>query len=189
MKGKTNTMDINQIKYDIKVIRRGYKNISAICGLANFCLLAIICLFTFLLVIYEPSSVWHTTSFVLQSTEYRKTRGGGVLDIYTTDGRRFVINHNDETIRYQLVEGSTYNAVYSDDFFHDTIKALDDNKTELLSITDTTKDFHKERVFLFSGTGISLALVIFTNIFYSVSCVKEERKRMLKYQKSRKKRK
>ena len=127
------------------------------------------------------------TSFVLQSTKYRYSRGGGVLDIYTTDGRRFVINHNEETIRYQLVEGATYNAIYSDDFFHDTIKALDDNKTELLSITDTKRDFHKERVFLFSGVGISLVLAIFINGFYSISCVKEERKRMLKYQKDKKK--
>ena len=189
VKGKANTMDINQLKYDIKVIRRGYKNISAIFVLTGFCLLVIICLFTFLLVIYEPSSDWHTTSFVLQSTEYRYSRGGGVLDIYTTEGRRFVINHNEETIRYQLVEGSTYNAIYSDDFFHDIIKALDDDKTELLSITDTKSDFHKERIFLFSGVGISLVLAMLINGFYSISCVKEERKRMLKYQKSKKKRK
>lgn len=182
-------MDMNQIKYDIKVIRKGYKNFSAICGLVNFGFLAIICLFSFALLVYEPSADWHMTSFVLQSTEYRYLRGGGVLDIYTTDGRRFALNQNEETIRDQLVDGLTYDAVYSDDFFYDTIRALSDDETEYLSITDTKNKFQKERVFLFSGTAISLTLDIFINVIYSVSCVKNERKRMKRYQNSRKKRK
>ncbi len=177
---------MNQLKYDFKVVRKGYRDISPILGLTNFILLTVVCLFVFLLLNYEPAKDWHTTSFVLQSTEYRYSRGGGVLDLHTTDGRVFVLNQNDEVIRYQLQEGSTYVAVYADNLLHDTIKALSDDETELLNIAVTKSKFHEDRVFMLIVTVVSSSLTIVINVIYSVFCIQEERRRMRKFQKSRK---
>ncbi len=177
---------MNQLKYDLKVVRKGYKDISPILGLTNFILLTVVCLFAFLLLNYESAKDWHTTSFVLQSTEYRYSRGGGVLDLHTTDGRVFVLNQNEEVIRYQLQEGSTYVAVYSDDLLHDTIKALSDDGTELLNIAVTEAKFHKDRAFMLIVMVVSSSVTIFINVIFSLFCIQEERRRMRKFQKSKK---
>ncbi|MBQ8263162.1 MAG: hypothetical protein IJY96_00110 [Oscillospiraceae bacterium] len=83
----------------------------------NFFLAGIIVVMCFLLISYDHPVDWHTTSFVIERTAYRYTRGGGVLNIHTVDNRDFNINENDEVLRYQLKPGAEYSAVYSDDFF------------------------------------------------------------------------
>lgn len=177
---------MNQFKYDLKVVRKGYRDISPILGLTNFILLTVVCLFAFMLLNYEPAEDWHTTSFVLQATEYRYSRTGGVLDLHTTDGRVFVLNQDDEVIRHKLQEGSTYFAVYSDDMLHDIIKALSDNETELLNLAVTEAKFHKDRAFMLIVMVVSSSLTIFINVIYSLFCIQEERRRMRKFQKSQK---
>ena len=62
-----------------------------------------------------------------------------MLDLYTTDQRRYVLNHNDEEIRYQLKQGQHYSAVYSDDLFHDIIKGLKDSEYEYINVDEMRK--------------------------------------------------
>ena len=139
-------MNRNTMQYYLKIVRKGYKTMPGILGLVTFVSLILSGLFAFVLLVYEPANEWHTTTFTLSHYEYRYSRGGGVLDLYTTDGRRYVLNQNEETIRYQLKEGQQYNAVYSDDFFHDIIKGLSDTEGEYLNADEMRKSHTTERL-------------------------------------------
>ena len=109
-------MNRNTMQYYLKIVRKGYNNISAPLGLATFVLLALAGLFAFVLLVYEPANEWHTTTFTLSRYEYRYSRGVGVLDLYTTDGRCYVLNQNEETIRYQLKQELGNAHVYAECF-------------------------------------------------------------------------
>ena len=54
-------MTREEVKYCLKVIRKGYKNISAPYGAANFVMIILLALFAFLLLVYETVNEWHTT--------------------------------------------------------------------------------------------------------------------------------
>lgn len=180
-------MDVKQAKYYWKVVRRGYKEISLWIWLLNLIFLIICAVSTFLLLAYEPVEDWHHTSFILESSEYRYVKGGAVLDIYTNDGREFVINVNEDNVAKHLEKGQIYSAVYSDDRFHDIIKALSCGENELLSIEYTSKNYRRDRLIWMSSAIISFLLIILANAFCVVCIIKEDKRRIRKYMKSRKK--
>lgn len=176
-------MDVGQLKYDLRVVRRGYRQLSGILRTANLLLLLLAGLFTFLLLAYEPSSDWHSTVFTLDCMNYRYTRSGGVLDLYATDGRCFVVNQNDEAIQHQLVVGQTYSAVYSDDLFHDILQSLRDGSTEYLNLEASVNKYRIScRIAWILAIACWSALVLL-NVLYSAQCIREEHRRMLSYQK------
>ena len=176
-------MDIGQLKYDLRVVRRGYRQLSGILWTANLILLLLAGLFTFLLLAYEPSSDWHSTVFTLDCMNYRHTRIGGVLDLYATDGRCFVVNQNDEAIQHQLVVGQTYSAVYSDDLFHNILQSLRDGSTEYLNLEAPVSEYQSaSRIAWILAIACWSALVLL-NVLYSAQCIREEHRRMLSYQK------
>ena len=176
-------MDIGQFKYDLRVVRRGYRQLSGILWTANLILLLLAGLFTFLLLAYEPSSDWHSTVFTLDCMNYRHTRIGGVLDLYATDGRCFVVNQNDEAIQHQLVVGQTYSAVYSDDLFHNILQSLRDGSTEYLNLEASVSEYQSaSRIAWILAIACWSALVLL-NVLYSAQCIREEHRRMLSYQK------
>ena len=169
------------MNYYFKIVRKSYsyKNIPALLGLANFLLLILAVLLVFLLLVYEPANEWHTTTFTLSHYEYRYSRGA-VLDLYTTDGRRYALNQNAETIRYQLKEGQLYHAVYSDDFFCDTVRGLTDTEGEYLN-SDETKKLHTTERFWFHGLLRGCFLILLTaNSLYAIFCVIEEEEKRRK---------
>lgn len=171
-------MNRNTMKYYLKIVRKGYKNISALLGLANFVFVALAGLFLFLLLVYEPVNEWHTTTFTLSRYEYRYSRGGGVLDLYTTDGRCYALNQNEETIRYQLKAGQQYNAVYSDDFFHDIIKGLSDSEGEYLNADEMRKTHTTERLWFSILLVVCILILLISNSVYAIFCIRtEEEKR------------
>lgn len=179
-------MDIGQLKYDLCVVRKGYRQLSGILWTANFLLLLLANLFTFLLLAYEPSSDWHSTVFTLDQMDYRYTRSGGVLDLYGTDGRRFVLNQNDEVLQHELTIGQTYSAVYSDDLFYDTIQSLSDGSTEYLNLeTSVAKYQSSSRIAWILAIACWAALGLL-NVLYSTQCIKEERRRIGKRMQKRK---
>ena len=173
-------MNRNTMQHYLKIVRKGYKNISAPLGLATVVLLALAGLFAFLLLVYEPASEWHTTTFTLSRYEYRYSRGGGVLDLYTTDGRCYALNQNEETIRYQLKEGQQYNAVYSDDFFHDIIKGLSDTEGEYLNADEMRKSHTTERLWFSILLVLCILILLISNSVYVVSCIRAEEKKRRK---------
>ena len=173
-------MNRNTMKYYLKIVRKGYKNISAPLGLATFVLLALAGLFAFVLLVYEPANEWHTTTFTLSHYEYRYSRGGAVLDLYTTDSRRYVLNQNEETIRYQLKEGQQYNAVYSDDFFHDIIKGLSDTEGEYLNADEMRKSYTTERLWFSILLVLCILIPLISNLAYAISCIRDEEKKRRK---------
>ncbi len=171
-------MNRNTMKYYLKIVRKGYKNISAPLGLANFVFVALAGLFLFLLLVYEPANEWHTTTFTLSHYEYRYSRGGAVLDLYTTDSRRYVLNQNEEIIRHQLKKGQKYHAVYSDDFFHDIIKGLSDTEGEYLNADEMRKSHTTERFWFRVLLGLCVLLLLISNSVYAIFCIRaEEEKR------------
>ena len=171
-------MNRNTMKYYLKIVRKGYKNISAPLGLANFVFVALAGLFLFLLLVFEPANEWHTTTFTLSRYEYRYSRGVGVLDLYTTDGRCYVLNQNEETIRHQLKAGQQYNAVYSDDFFHDIIKGLSDSEGEYLNADEMRKSHTTERLWFSILLVVCILILLISNSVYAIFCIRtEEEKR------------
>ena len=174
------------MKYYLKIVRKGYQNIFAPLGLANFVFVALAGLFLFLLLVYEPANEWHTTTFTLSHYEYRYSRGGAVLDLYTTDSRRYVLNENEEIIRYQLKEGQQYHAVYSDDFFHDIIKGLSDTEGEYLNADEMRKSHITERFWFRVLLGLCVLLLLISNSIYAIFCIRaEEEKRRKRTDKRR----
>ena len=173
-------MNRNTMKYYLKIVRKGYKNISAPLGLANFVFVALAGLFLFVLLVYEPANDWHTTTFTLSRYEYRYSRGGGVLDLYTTDGRRYVLNQNEEIIRHQLKKGQQYHAVYSDDFFHDIIKGLSDTEGEYLNADEMRKSYTTERLWFSILLVLCILILLISNSAYAISCIRDEEKKRRK---------
>jgi len=176
---KFDDKDMPTIHY-LKIVRKVYKNISAPLGLANFVLLALAGLFAFLLLVYEPANEWHTTTFTLSRYEYRYSQGGAVLDLYTTDGRCYVLNQDEEAIRYQLKEGQQYNAVYSDDFFHDIIKGLSDAESEYLNADEMQKSHTTERLWFSILFVLCVLILLISNFIYAISCIRIEEKKSQK---------
>ena len=176
-------MICGEIKYYLNAIRKGYKKIPAVHGLINFILIAFAGLFAFVLLVYEPANDWHDTTFTLSHFEYRYSRGGSVLDLYTTDGRCYVLNHNEEEVRHQLKEGQQYDAVYSDDFFHDIIKGLTDADQEYINAAEMRKSYETEHFWFCLLLILCSLLLLLNNSIYTISCVKEEKKRIQKRQK------
>ena len=179
-------MTCRDINHYLNVIRKGYKKIPALLGLFSAVLIIFGVLFAFILLLFEPANNWHNTTFTLSHFEYRYTRGGGVLDLYTTDGRCFVLNHNDEEIRYQLKEGQQYDAVYSDDFFHDIIKGLKDADQEYMNDGEMRKSDETERFWIRSLLILCSLLLLTMNAIYAILCIREEKKRIQKRQRKRK---
>jgi hypothetical protein len=166
------------MQYYLKIVRKGYKTMPGILGLVTFALLILAGLFAFVLLVYEPANDWHTTTFTLSRYEYQYSRGVGVLDLYTTDGRRYVLNQNEETIRYQLKEGQQYNAVYSDDFFHDIIKGLSDTEGEYLNADEMRKSHTTERLWFSILLVVCILILLISNSVYAIFCIRtEEEKR------------
>ena len=166
------------MQYYLKIVRKGYKDFSALLGLTTFALLSLAGLFAFMLLVYEPANEWHTTTFTLSHYEYRYSRGGAVLDLYTTDSRRYVLNQNEEIIRHQLKEGQQYHAVYSDDFFHDIIKGLSDTEGEYLNADEMRKSHTTERFWFRVLLGLCVLVLLISNSVYAIFCIKaEEEKR------------
>ena len=178
-------MTRGDVKYYRKVIGKGYKNSSPIWGLINSIIILLICLFAFLLLVYEPADEWHDTTFTLSYFEYRQSRGGGVLYLYTTDNRSFALNHNEREIRYQLKEGHQYSAVYSDDLFHDIIKGLEDAEQEYINAEDLRQRHQTERAWFVVFLILFIFVLIIINFLYANSCVREEQKRIQRRMKKR----
>ena len=185
-------MDKGQLRYDLKVIRKAYREVGRdpIFCLTIFVLVIIFAASIFLMIAYEPVENWHETSFALHRMEIRSTgRTGHVLDVYTADGRSFVINRNEEEIREQLQIGNTYSAVYSADCFHNIIQGLQDKHTLYLDLRSSQREAKiafRAIYCAFFATGI---LLLVLNWVYASSCVKRERKRMQKFQNSKRKHK
>ena len=58
-------MTRGDMKYYLKVIRKGYKGISAHLGLTNFLMIVLVGLLGFVLLSYEAADEWHNTTFTL----------------------------------------------------------------------------------------------------------------------------
>lgn len=171
-------MTRGEMQYYLKVIRKGYRALSGITALSNAVMLLLLVLPVFLLLVYEPADAWHDTSFTLSHFEYRYNRGGAVLDLYTTDDRRYVLNHNEREIGEQLTEGQQYQAVYSDDLFHDTIKGLADAQRAYIN-TDEMRAAHRaERVWFVALLIFSVSALILTNGLYIKCCIRGEKRKM-----------
>lgn len=176
-------MSRNAMKYYLQIVRKGYKktykNIFAFLGLTNVLLVVLAGLLLFMLLVYEPANQWHTTTFTLSHCEYRYSRGA-VLDLYTTDGGCYVLNQNAETIRHQLKEGQQYNAVYSDDFFHDIIKGLSDTEGEYLNADEMRKSYIIERLWVSILLVLCVLILLVSNSVFAISCIREEEKKRRK---------
>ena len=171
-------MTCGDVKYYLKVIRKGYKDISPLLALTNFVMIVLIGLLGLLLLVYEPADEWHNTTFTLSHFEYRYSRGGGVLYLYTTDNRSYALNHNEGEIRYQLKEGQQYKAVYSADLFHDVIKGLEDTEHQYINADEMRKSHEMERVWFVILLILSVSCVIIINSLYANFCVREEKRKI-----------
>lgn len=185
-------MDKGQFLYDCKVIRRAYRDIwkDPIFGLTIFILTCLFLTSLFLILVCEPADRWHETSFVLDRMEIRSTgRGGHVLDLYTSDGRIFVINRNDDVIHGQLQSGNRYSGVYSADFFHNILQELHDEGQEYLNLESGQREASISFAILYGTLFISGTLLLVLNGLFIMQRIKLERNRMKRFTASKKKHK
>ena len=173
-------MNRNTAKYYLRIVRKGYKTMPGILCLVTLVSIVLAVLFTFVLLVYEPTNEWHTTTFTLSHYECRNSRGVPVLDLYTTDNKCYVINQNVVTIRHQLREGQQYNAVYSDDFFHDIIKGLSDTEGEYLNADEMRKSHTTERLWFSILLVLCILILLISNLAYAISCIRDEEKKRRK---------
>ena len=173
-------MNRNTMQYYLKIARKVYKTMPGILGLVTFVSLILAGLFAFVLLVYEPTNEWHTTTFTLSHYECRDLRGVPVLDLYTTDNKCYVINENVETIRHQLREGRQYHAVFSDDFFHDIIKGLSDTESEYLNADEMRKWYTTERLWFNILLVLCILILLISNSAYAISCIRDEEKKRRK---------
>ena len=89
----------------IKLISKKYYKFFPELIFFNAILIGIVCLLSLLLVFYTPPAEWQCTEFTIEKTAYRYSKGGGVLNIHTTDGRDFNINEKDEILKTGLKAG------------------------------------------------------------------------------------
>ena len=182
-------MDKRRLNCVFLIVRRGYKSFLQEFFVVNFVLLAAVCISLLGLIGHMPPQKWQTTSFVLQTHEYQRARyGGGNLHLYTTDGREFVVNRDDERIRELLREGVAYNAVYSNWMVYDVIHALCDGETEFLRAEESQRLIYRDRRVFVSMLTLSFVLAILMHVVYFGSLVNREQKRMQEYIKNLKKR-
>ena len=181
-------MDLRTIKYEAAVVRRAYKQIfrDPIFCLTNVVLLVLFAMSVFLLLVYEPYSHWQETSFVLSGTNYRYSRGGAVLDLYTEDGRSFALNRDEGEIRYQLDIGKKYRAVYSDDLSGFIIRSMSDHETEYLNLEESIRVYKRDTMLWIATAVASLFFVALFNVLFVRAILLKERKRMRNFQKNNK---
>ena len=153
------------------MVRKKYYKLYPELFFVNFLLAGIMFLMRFLIISDDHPDDWHTTSFVVERTAYRYTRGGGVL-IHTVDNRDFNINENDEVLRYQLKPGAEYSAVYSDDFLYNTIKGLSDGFVDYLDADLIAEKEANERSYWILTLLISIVVFVLLNLFFIIRCIK-----------------
>jgi len=161
----------------LKMLRKAVKAPSLCLVLVNFvCIVAAISSLVGLLVI-EPANKWHTTTFTLSYYEYRYIPSGRfgdvVLNLYTTDNRRYVLNRNEEIICDQLKEGHTYDVVYSS---NDAIKGLSDAENEYLNADEMRKANTVERFWLFVVLVSSVVIFLISNSVHIICCTRTAKK-------------
>ena len=179
-------MSRNTKKNYLKIVREGYKEIYAPLKFANSMLLILAAMFALILLAYEPADEWHTTNFTLSRYEYRSvSRGGLVLDLYTTDGRYYTLNKNVRTIGHQLKQGNKYNAVYSEDLFRDIIKGLSDTDDEYLNADEMRKSYTTERLWFSALLVVCVFLLLTFNSVYIIYCIKTDKNKKRQRKKKR----
>ena len=99
------------------------------------------------------------------------------MDLYTTDKRHYVLNHNDEKIRPYLKSGQQYNAVYSDDLFHNIIKGLEDTEKKYLNVDEMREAFETERSWFARLLILSVSIWIIINSVYTAFYICSEKKK------------
>ena len=173
-------MTRGDMKYYLKVIRKGYKGISVRLGLAHFMMIVLVGLLGFVLLSYEPADEWHNTTFTLSYFECSysgRYSSEPVIYLYTTDGRNYALNHNTTELRNLLKEGQKYQAVYSADLFHDIIRGLEDADRQYLNAEVMRNSSEKERVWLIVFLILVASLSAIINSVYAISCIREEEKK------------
>jgi len=182
-------MTRGDMKYYLKVIRKGYKGISARLGLTNFLMIVLVGLLGFVLLSYEAADEWHNTTFTLSYFECSysgRYSSEPVIYLYTTDGRNYALNHNTTELRKLLKEGQEYQAVYSADLFHDIIRGLEDADRQYLNAEVMRKSSETERVWLIGFLILIGSLLVIINSVYAISCIRvEEKKRRKRIEKQK----
>ena len=174
-------MTRGDVKYYLKVIRKGYKDISPLLALTNFVMIILIGLLGLLLLVYEPADEWHNTTFTLSYFECSyagRYSSGPVIYLYTTDGKNYALNHNTKEIQHLLKEGQEYKAVYSADLFHDIIRGLEDAERQYINAEEMRKSHETERVWFAVLLSLFGLLLIIINSLYANFCIREEKRRI-----------
>lgn len=149
------------IKRERKIILRDHIGASCV-------LIILIAFLIFINASYEHPDNWKEVSITLK--DYAKIptgRGGSRLDIYDTDGNRYVINRNEGNIKKQLVVGQQYTFTCSDNFFNDTVEIIKIGDTTYLSREDSIRNYRDERIIIWVFAGIFvLGLFVVNLLFY-----------------------
>ena len=174
-------MNCNEVRYHLKVIRKGYKNISVKLLMTNV-LMVFVCAVLVLFWLEEPADEWHTTTFTLSHFEYRHTRFSGSLVLFTTDDREYRLSDYFGEIRgikHQLIEGQQYMAIYSERLSTKFIRGLEDEELVYINVDESRAFDTKRRLWV---TVLAVGYMFFCliqNLVFAISCVRKTEKRRI----------
>ena len=127
---------------DKNTIRREAGKIWAAHFLLSIALLLVLGMVLFVWGQYEHPDDWQETTFVLEDWKYVQSSRSSSLDLYTTDGRRFVINRNENKAMAYLVPGQQYTVLYADDVFHNMITDMRDGDLVFIDYEDSLGEYY-----------------------------------------------
>ena len=112
---------------------------------------------------YEHPDDWQETTFVLEDWKYVQSSRSSRLDLYTTDGRRFVINRDENKAMAYLVPGQQYTVLYADDVFHDMITDMRDGDIVFIDYEDSLGEYHGIKAIFGILAALAAALLVAAN--------------------------
>ena len=127
---------------DKNTIRREAGKIWAAHFLLSIALLLVLGMVLFVWGQYEHPDDWQETTFVLEDWKYVQSSRSSSLDLYTTDGRRFVINRNEGAAMEHLVVGKEYTVLYADDVLHNMITDMRDGDLVFIDYEDSLGEYY-----------------------------------------------
>ena len=101
---------------------------------------------------------------MLEDWKYVQSSRSSRLDLYTTDGRRFTINRNENKAMAYLVPGKQYTALYADDVFHNMITDLRDGAHVFVDYEDSVGEYHGIKTIFGVLAALEAAVLVGVNV-------------------------
>lgn len=131
----------------------------------------------------EHPDSWQETTITLERVATVRTgKGGSRLDIYDTEGNRYVINRNEGQFKGRLAVGQQYTFTYSDNLLHNNVEVIQIGDVSL-RYEDSVERYREHKIVLWGLAGFLTAGLIAYNVIIYQAGTGDRIKRIRKYRK------